>query len=264
MKQGFYDNIPMGQYHEGPELSSSGLKELALSEAHYAASRANRPQRNEIIGTLTHMRVLEPHLFASKVEAIEGHRGGKEVKQAVADAVARGKIVCKPEEYEKVIQMGAAIMLHPHAKKLFVGGVAERSFYWTDQDTGAPCRCRSDYFIEKKMIVADIKYFSNLSDFELQRQVRGMKYDWSAAFYEDGIRAVTGASVEVFAHVFVEEPRFPGDHVGVRVITLDDMDLDKAREQYRPLVEKFAKAHKTGIWPSYPEEITALSTLQRY
>jgi PDDEXK-like uncharacterized protein DUF3799 len=260
----FIDGLDMQKYHAGPELSSSGLKELALSEAHYWASKLNRPHRREVIGTLTHMRTLERPLFDKMVVVVDGHRGKTEVKDAVARAESAGQIVVKTEEYEDVVQMSAAIMAHPKAKHLFQGGVAERSFYWTDADTGAPLRCRTDYFIPGTMVISDIKYFANLTDFELQRQIRKMRYDWSAAFYEDGVKSVTGADVAVFAHVFVEQPRFPGDHIGVRVITLTEEDLNFAREQYRPLIEKFAVAHNAQVWPGYSPEISSLRVPPRY
>jgi len=263
MKPYFIDNLPMNLYHAGDQLSSSGLKELALSPAHYKASR-NKPFEQEIIGTLTHMRVLEPKLFEDTVVFIEGHRGSKLVKAEVESAEAEGKIVCKPEEYKKVVLMSDAILAHPQAGVLFQGGVAERSFYWADPETGALCRCRADYFIEKNMIVSDIKYFSKLIDFELQCQIRKMKYDWSAAFYEDGIGIVMGRPVQVFAHVFVEEPRFVGDNIGVRVVTIDEQDLDVARREFLPLKESFAAAYKDQKWPSYNQEITTIRTLPRY
>jgi PDDEXK-like uncharacterized protein DUF3799 len=260
----FIDGLDMQKYHAGPELSSSGLKELALSEAHYWASKLNRPHRKEVIGTLTHMRTLERDLFDKNVVAIDGHRGKTDVKDAVARAEAAGKFVCKPDEFEEVVAMSAAIIAHPKAQYLFQGGVAERSFYCTDEETGAPLRCRADYFIPKTNVFVDLKYFTCLTDFELQRQIRAMRYDWQMAYYIDVIEAVTGEPIAVSALVFVEAPRFPGDHIGVRVITLTEEDLDFAREQYRPLIEKFAKAHASGIFPSYPSDIGTLRVPSRY
>lgn len=258
MAPGFYDGLPMERYHAGPELSSSGLSDLKLSEAHYLAGR-KKPRRHEVIGTLTHMRTLERDLFESTVVAIEGHRGGDAVKKAVAKATAEGKFVCKPEEYANVVAMSDAIMAHPNAKLLFRGGVAERSFYWKDKDSGADCRCRPDYLIIGDHVVpSDIKYFSDLTDFELWRQIKKMKYHWQAAFYEDGLQHVLGRKTDPFAHVFVEEPRFPNDHIGVRVICIEDDLLDEAREEIKPLKEKFARARESGKWNSYPEEITTI------
>jgi len=75
-------------------------------------------------------------------------------------------------------------------------GEAESSLYWTDEITGLKCRIRPDWLFDGGM--ADLKSCVSASKADFAKAVANLGYDIEAAFYIDGMKAVTGKSVDFF------------------------------------------------------------------
>ena len=62
----FIANMPNDAYHSYPEgISSTGLKAVLRSPAHYKFQAARTPSRAMEIGTAIHTALLEPDRFAA-------------------------------------------------------------------------------------------------------------------------------------------------------------------------------------------------------
>ena len=58
-----------------------------------------------------------------------------------------------------------------------------------------------------------------------------------------------------FAHIFYEsKPPY-----GLRIVVLNEDSLQKAREQYYPLLPDYAKCKQTGYWPGYTQNIDEIA-----
>src|SRR5690349_3941280 len=60
--------VPMDLYHAGPGISSTGIKEILKSPAHYKAYLEGQEDTDAFrLGRLVHMRLLEPEAYVDSV-----------------------------------------------------------------------------------------------------------------------------------------------------------------------------------------------------
>lgn len=254
---GIHAGLTNEEYQKAPALSFSSLKQFAKTPAQYQAYlkavRAETPSQR--LGTLVHMRTLEPERFDNMVTKIEGNRNSTLVKDMIKAAEEQGKYVCKPDEYDQACRMSDSVRAHSRVKELFSapGGLAENSIFWTDPETGNPMKCRPDYMIPDAGIILDLKYYSELDMRELERQIHRMKYHWQSALYLSGLSSQVKKPLTQFAHCFImdDEPYLS------RIVVLNDASLDKAVFEMQPHLERFAECRKTNTWPGYPDEVEA-------
>lgn len=255
-EEGLHTGLTNAEYQKAPGLSFSGLKEFAETPAHYQAY-LRRPAEAETasqrLGTLVHLRTLEPHEYDARVAIVDGNRNSNAVKEQVQAAQAAGKYVCKSDEHDLACRMADAVHAHARMREVFSvpGGVAESSIFWTEPETGIALKCRPDYLLQRESIIVDLKYYSDLNPRDLERQIFRMKYHWQAAHYLSGLASLVGRPCNQFLHCFVMDR----DPFLCKVVVLGDPALDKAMHDIHPLIEQFAECKRTGIWPGYPEEV---------
>lgn len=160
--QGIVSGLSIEAYHQDSSISSTGLRELKKSPAHYKAyiDSARQPTQAMAFGTGFHALVGEPHLFASKyVKAPEGlDKRTKEGKETYALFLEKnqGKEILSHEDYDRMDGMLSALIHNKTALHLLTNGQAEQSIFWTDKETGVMCKCRPD-FLRSDGIVVDLK-----------------------------------------------------------------------------------------------------------
>lgn len=121
--QGWYLNKSNADYHSGPGLSTSGMKALLRSPAHYKA-----PQKEEtaamLQGEAFHCYALQPELF-DKQFAVMPHgqdRRTKEGKALAAEAEAHGRAVIGYDTFTEITGMAVAVRSHPLAAEILREG----------------------------------------------------------------------------------------------------------------------------------------------
>jgi exodeoxyribonuclease VIII len=262
---GLFD-VPIDVYHAGPGVSSSGLKELLKSPAHFRTSLEQDQEDSAALrfGRLVHMRILEPHVYAAKTivyrDAKTAHPGNgniKEIKaarQVFEDDFAQeshGKDVLSRGEADKVEAMAKACEANKLAASILGNGVAEISVYWVDVETGVLCKARADLL--RGDAIFDLKTCYSAQAKEFQKAVVGYRYDLSAAFYMDGFATVT--PIKNFAWLAVEKtaPYVMGFYA------CDHELLNAGRADYQKALRVFAECEKSGQWPGLPMEFINLS-----
>jgi hypothetical protein len=102
-----------------------------------------------------------------------------------------GRTLLKASELADIERAAKVITAHQSAAKSLTGGYAEVSIFWTDEETGVPLKCRTDYL--KVKIGMDIKSFSNSLGKPLGVAVANAvayeRYDVQAVVYLHGIEA---------------------------------------------------------------------------
>ncbi len=106
------------------------------------------------------------------------------------------KIILKQDQMDALTAMRESVFKHGGAAKMLAKGEAESSLYWTDEITGLKCRIRPDWLFDGGM--ADLKSCVSASKADFAKAVANLGYDIEAAFYVDGMKAVTGKSVDFF------------------------------------------------------------------
>lgn len=180
------------------------------------------------------------------------------------------RIVLKPEEWEMLHRMHAAVMAHPVASRLITGapGVAERSVYWEDEETGLLCRCRPDWW-RQDGIVVDVKTTEDASLDEFQRSISGWRYYVQDPFYMDGMTAAHQAghfpegwaAPKLFLFLAVEKSACVVDGValGVAVYGLDEESKALGRKEYREDLQTIAECTAAGRFPGYGDKAQIIS-----
>jgi hypothetical protein len=240
-------------YHASKGISNSGLKLIGgKTPAHYFAAyrdpdRVRQTTRPQMIGTALHAAALEPAAFSS--EYIVSPYPDRKASGYKAWSGAQSKIILTPGEAHNVAGMHASLQGHSRVRKLLsAAGHFEYSMYAIDPETGQLCKIRFDRLLLNGWAV-DLKKCQDASEDAVAKAIANYDYQQQAAFYGDVHEWATGASLEGFVFVFIEED--PPHAIGLYVI--DPEDIDRGRRQYRAALNLYAQCEESGQWPGYPE-----------
>lgn len=259
-----YADLSNDAYHKLQALSSSGINLLLRSPLHFWDRRINPDGEGEgesdalTEGSAIHTYILEPAQFAARFMLIPDgiDRRTKVGKAAWADltaqAAAGDMTLLSAEQWERVRQIGEAVMAHPVLSKVFVDGKVEYSILWTDPDTGVQCKARPDYW--RTALLVDLKSTEDARADVFRRSVAKYGYHVQAAHYLDGIARATGEQHSNFLHAVVEKSR----PFGIGAYVLDDDALKQGRMLCRQARETMARCLDTGEYPGYPAEVQTL------
>ena len=150
------------------------------------------------------------------------------------DAIARlyeGKQILTPTMMLAIHSIQASISHHEGASRLLRHGMAEMSGFWTDHESGLHCKCRPDWLVmadETITGIVDVKTCADASVDAFARSVASFGYDLQAAFYQDGLKALTGKALP-FYFIAVEKD---GPHATAAYRASDEM-IETGRAKYR-------------------------------
>ena len=181
------------EYRQRPGISSSELKKIMITPAHYKHWKEN-PQEDTpalLFGRAAHKYILETYDFYTEFAVAPNcDRRTKEGKETwnkfVADS--EGKDVITQEQFEQIEEMRKVMLATPFVSKL-INGEHEISYFWVDEDTGLECKCRPDSINHKLKIVVDYKTCDNAETEHFMKQAIRLGYDLQASYYLDGVKA---------------------------------------------------------------------------
>lgn len=255
-------DLDIEDYHSRGEVSKSQLDTLDLSPAIFFARHRdpNRPapvaKSGQLEGNLAHCAVLEPETFEQRYVVGKAlNRNTKEWKEFVAAHPDR--VAIQPDQYEAATRQAVSVRALPEIGEALQNGKPEVSAFWTDEETGVPCRCRPDFvhpFDDKSVALLDLKTYTDASPREFARQVARKNYAKQAAFYSDGYEAASGMIVRAFIFIAVST-EYP---YAASAVMLDDDSLESGRQHYKRNLRTYAECERTGKWPGYDEGITLI------
>jgi hypothetical protein len=278
IEPGIYD-MPEDQYFDFPAFSNSDLKLIARSPAHYWAAKRdpNREPEKEtpakLAGRAFHCAILEPSEFPNRYikappnapsrPTIAQINAKKPSESSIAqmefwadfDAKANGRIVLKSDEYENHLTIASGIRSHPELAVLLKNGLAEKSVFAVDPETGLLIKCRTDYFTQLKdiNIITDLKSSADARPFPFQRDAYKFGYFQQAAFYSD-IWNLIGYPIDTWIiTAFEKEAPY-----AVKLYEIEGADIEFGRKQYRQSLNIAAECHATDCWPAYDTDVIKL------
>ena len=261
---------PSEHYHAAKALSAGVAILLDGScpkkAKHYSPWGPPKPVESKWvfnIGHAVHLLALEPNEWRDRITIIRARtKTGKPATNYQAEdaaykrdqALAKGYVPLWPDELDMVKAMRDALWTHPVAKGAFADGghMVEQSMYWTDEGTGVPCKLRTDMIPQNCALIGDIKTLDNAEPVvALRPYASRMRWHMRAAWYLDGVAAVTGQKPRAYWFLCVE--RKPPHCVSVVKLTeKDDADgLWWGRKQNRKCVETWARCLDRDEWPDY-------------
>lgn len=272
-----YPDVPHEAYHARTlgVVSKGALDRIAKTPAHYrawvdGAESAETPAL--AFGRALHARILEPDTFARTYIAEQRHpfrrvteaqRNAKKPSDETLRAIeywdaweieAAGKIEISADDAAKVEAIRDAVMLHPVAGALFVGGMAEATAVWIDPATGLLCKSRMDYWRPDISVIGDLKTTEDASPAGFARSVAKYRYAVQDAHYAAGAQAA-GHDRPAFLFVAVEkEPPY-----AVAVYQLDREAIARGEELRARDMGLLYDCLQLDTWPSYAPVVSTLS-----
>ena len=240
------------EYRAHPAISRSALWEIRKSPAHFRYKQEHEiePTPALIFGQLFHLITLQPELFDEQfVIEPEINKRTNEGKQAYIDFVAsaNGKTVVTYEMVSQALEMAQSVYDNELAFSLLKGEV-EKPFFWTDELTGEPCKCRTDVIkeISDQQIIVDLKSCNDASNDAFIRDALKYGYDVQDAMYTEGVKANTGKD-SLFVFIAVEkEPPY-----AVNIIQADKLFYQSGWSKLRDLMAIYHDCKVTGNWYGY-------------
>lgn len=262
----FIESMPNDEYHNGKEVSKSTL-DMAAQDLFKPIWSKNCPQDQDKIktfdfGDAMHAICLEPHRLKEEFVIMPAFNlrtnAGKADKEAFFKEHEGIKILSS-DDYKKLNLMFESVMAHIPARALIEAeGVAEGSYFWTDESTGLDCKCRPDKRLmdRKGVLLVDVKTAPELSKFHFS--VDDYRYHVQDPWYCDGVSKFVDEPVRMEFLVIqktIEIGRYP-----VMVCKLPDDAIEYGRALYREDLNRYADFLNSGS----PIETTELEMSYRF
>jgi hypothetical protein len=239
--------MPFNEYLALDRLSSSGLKALARSPAHFrhASTHPSPASPAQALGTHVHGLLLEPetYRYAVQPECDRRTKDGKGIYAAFIEQVSadQGINVVTSDQHEKAIAMVDAVRAQPYAAALLADGRPEVTALWEASRSigdawGIPCKARFDWLPSGHQVIVDLKTSSEADADGFSRAAARYKYHYQAVHYQNGAKACgLGDRPMIFIVVENEPPH------AVALYTLDEEAVYAATYRIERLIEQYAE-----------------------
>lgn len=259
---GLVHGIPDLEYHAMPGLSSTGIKNMLKSPAHYDWARTHRRERVAFdVGHAAHAKILGvgPGVVEYPAEHLtpSGNVSTKAATVQWAEGQrAQGLTPVTPDQVAAVDAMAEKVARHPIAGKLIGSGIGtpEVSLFWDDPITGVRCKGRIDY-LHGAPVAVDLKTGRSADPTMFGRTAVDYGYAEQAVHYLNGLKATRGDTDARFYQVLVETDA--PHHVSV--VELDETFRFLAEQRVRRAIDLYAECVQSGEWPSYPAVIHSVA-----
>lgn len=269
MTPGIHD-VDAATYHRFRAASASGLRVIhARTPAHLRKTwdEQDKPSLALVLGTLIHGLVLEPQTPLPRIaivpdtytvpadakpakgapgpgEVVAWNNRAKWCRDWRALQEAAGKIVLDAEDMATVRECAEAVGQCAEASELLRTSAHRESTLVWETEARTPCKARLDAWGEDALIV-DIKTTTDASPSGFARHAYDLGYHLQAAWYVDGLEALTGWMASFYFVAVEKDSRL----VTVHHATNDF--LQRGREAYGRALEQFEHAWQSGVWPGY-------------
>lgn len=242
-------------YKNAAGVNWSLLKFMRESPMAYLHAK-NNPQPDKkafALGRAVHCAVLEPEKFAAEIVMWNGgiRRGGKWDE---FQAENKGKTILLPAEMDQVIGIAGAVLKNKDASEFIRGGVAEKSIYWKDPETGLDCKARPDMVHIERRILVDLKTTRSVDGRKFGACAEEYGYLGQMAHYEQGCIHAHGFTPE--RQIIVAVETLPPYDVGVFEIAPDDRQ--ESKYEVGRLLRLVKDCQESDVWPGKNNGVQAL------
>ena len=244
-----YD-MPDAEYHDRPELSSTGARRILDSPARFRYWE-DHPQPAKAafdLGSAAHSKILgvgsDIVMYPEEFITPSGEASKSKAALAwVAEQRAAGVVPIGLADAERVDAMAEAVLAEPEARAI-LERVAGREVTIIQEIDGVPVRARFDIFGDGE--AADLKTGRDASP-RFNKSVAAFGYHLQARWYDDAYYAETGERLTAFPLIVVESA---APHL-VGVYDLDFMYEQTAAEKCAEARRIWQACNQSGVWPAY-------------
>ncbi|WEI10416.1 PD-(D/E)XK nuclease-like domain-containing protein [Acinetobacter soli] len=261
------------EYHACPEFSSSQLKDILRSSAHFYSNNILKENERETkkhldFGTLAHTLFLEPEQFEN--EFVIGPKFDRRTKAGKEEAAAweaanQGKIIIDEDMLQGAKRIANNLRgLSSYQLMQDHYGMAEASIFFTDPVYGLNLRIRPDYHIVPceafpNGLLFDVKTTTDARPFKFMRSCADFGYDISAAMYREGFQQHYGTAEKPEFIFLVAESSAP---FNVKQYRASDLFLSIGERRYSKAKELLAESLLIDKWNGYSTELEDISLPQ--
>lgn len=244
------DDLPDDIYHGAIGVSSSKLKLFIECPQKYYAKYIAKiiPDAEKAyfdFGKAIHTVFLQPWLFESSYvcqpEEIK-IRSSKVWYAFKEKADAAGQVVLTQAQWDDMPILRQSLESNAKAKALTHHGVAERSIFTRDVETGLIIKCRPDYMIGK--LIIDLKSDASADPRFFGPKAKKLGYHIQDALYTDVAQA------DEFAFLVVESSR---PFVITAPVILDADVKRLGYLKYRKAMRELKRCMEHNVWPAYTD-----------
>ena len=257
------------EYHSRPEFSSSQLKDMLRSSAHFYSNNILKEVERETktamsFGTLAHTLFLEPEQFEH--EFIIAPKFDRRTKAGKEEALAweqanQGKILVDAEQVEGAKRIVANLQkLSSYADMQNNYGMPEASIFFTDPIYGLELRIRPDWHIAPckafpNGLILDLKTTTDARAHAFQKKCGDFGYDLSAVMYREGFQQYYQTEDKPPFILLVAESSIPHN---VKQYKAADLFLSVGESRYNKSKELLAESLLINEWDGYSLEMEDL------
>lgn len=257
------------EYHSRPEFSSSQLKDMLRSSAHFYSNNILKEVERETktamsFGTLAHTLFLEPEQFEH--EFIIAPKFDRRTKAGKEEALAweqanQGKTLVDAEQVEGAKRIVANLQkLSSYADMQNNYGMPEASIFFTDPIYGLELRIRPDWHIAPckafpNGLILDLKTTTDARAHAFQKKCGDFGYDLSAAMYREGFQQYYQTEDKPPFILLVGESSIPHN---VKQYKAADLFLSVGETRYNKSKELLAESLLINEWDGYSLEMEDL------
>jgi hypothetical protein len=223
-------------------LHCSELKLIQQTMNHWL-SKSDYPETKALLlGSLGHTMILEMdklterYLVMPKVDART--KSGKEQKLlAQEQANSEGKILISQEDFTQALGWRENILKDPVTSNVFQKSRGENEvsgFFKHPEFDNIQGAFRVDKLLQEQKIAIDLKIMLSAHPYAFMSSVKKFSYHMQAAWYLDGLKAITGDDYD-FLFVVCEK----SNPHNVQTYRLSEKDVEKGRDDIRATVNKY-------------------------
>ena len=268
-------------YHARPEFSSSQLKDMLRSAAHFHSHNIVKEHEREIkkhldFGTLAHTLFLEPDQFEAEFAVLpedapkrptetmlkaknpSPDKLGKIAFWENFEAEHAGKIIVTAEQIQgaqRIVENLKQLSMYAEMQNNF--GMAEASIFFTDPAFGLSLRIRKDYHIPPCEafpfgLILDLKTTTDARPNAFSKKCGDFGYDLSAAMYREGFQEYYRTEQKPPFIFLVAESSIP---FNVKQYQASELFLSVGETRYNKAKELLAESLLINEWDGYSLEL---------
>lgn len=241
------------EYRDYPAISRSELWQVKKSPEkfrYYQQNHSGETTPSLVFGQALHKLVLETEDFWNDFVVMpEINRRTKEGKAEYQNFIEgnKDKTIISEEQFWLADEMSKAINSNEFCKKL-LAGQKEVPFFWTDELTGEPCKCRADCVtkIGDVTYIVDLKTTNNAETMDFMKKAIDYGYHVQAAMYTEGVKAnINGECQFVFIAIEKEPP------YSINILSASDLFMKYGFDEYRHLLGLYHECKVENNWFGY-------------
>lgn len=241
-------------YHADRSAISSGmiedfLQSRRLFEGRYITDTVPKKEPTDAmrLGTLIHMRLLEPEKYRELVVVTPEDAPDRRSRNwwSAFEAEHEGKEIVTNEGASRIESIARSVLSKRWARSLLNGaGQPEFDVFWTDAETGLPCKILVDWF--RPICCFDLKTTADASPAAFSRSAANLGYFRKKHHYLAGIQAFTDQETPLLHVAVCTAPPYAAGAYNLVDNSWDGTSNGHA--QWRRALEQIAECYATGDW----------------